>query len=433
MYTINQTHDPALCSWVESAEAATTDFPIQNLPFGVFRRAGSGEQARIGVAIGDQILDICACVRAGLLDHANTAWCETATLNALLAIGMPAWQSLRLQISALLAAGSPAERMADQLLVAQHAAELLLPAAIGDYTDAYASIDHATNVGRLFRPDTPLLPNYKHMPIAYHGRASSLVVSGTPITRPCGQIQDGEAAPIVAPTRRLDYEAEIGVLIGPGNPLGTPIAIAQVPEHMFGLCLVNDWSARDMQRWEYQPLGPFLSKSFATSIGPWVVTSAALAPFQAPAFARPDGDPQPLPYLFDPHDQQYGGLTISVEVRIHTAAMRAANLPPHILSRSPMNRMYWTLAQIVAHHTSNGCNLRPGDLIASGTISGPDPGEQGCLLELTRAGREPVLLPNGEARSFLADGDEIAVAAYAERAGFRRIGFGTCCGRVAGG
>jgi fumarylacetoacetase len=309
---------------------------------------------------------------------------------------------------------------------------MLLPATVGDYTDFYASIFHATNVGKLFRPDNPLLPNYKYVPIGYHGRASSLVASGTAIRRPSGQTRDGDSDPQFGPSKALDYELEVGLFVSVGNELGMQVSIVGAEDHIFGICLVNDWSARDMQAWEYQPLGPFLAKSFATSLSPWVVTMEALAPFRVPAFARPAGDPAPLPYLLDPHDQQHGGLTLNLEVSLLTAQMRKAALAPAVLSRSNFRDLYWTMAQLLTHHASNGCNLRPGDLLASGTVSGTDKSARGCLLELTSRGREPITLPSGEQRKFLEDGDEIVLRGYCEADGFRRIGLGTCSGTILG-
>jgi fumarylacetoacetase len=316
-------------------------------------------------------------------------------------------------------------------LVAQGDVELLLPAQVGDYSDAYASIHHATNVGRLFRPDSPLLPNYTYVPIMYHGRASSLVVGGTPVRRPAGQRRPDTGPPTFGPSANLDYEVELGALIGPGNALGEPLPIGEAGKRIFGLCLVNDWSARDIQRWEYQPLGPFLGKSFATSVGPWVVTLDALAPFRTEAAPRASGDPPPLPYLYDAEDQARGGFAITVTATIRSARMRADGVAALSLSRASFADMYWTLAQLVAHHTSNGCNLRPGDLIASGTISGPTPDALGCLLELTAGGRVPVALPSGERRVALEDGDEVTLSAFCERQGYAHIGFGTCVGMVA--
>ncbi|MGC1788472.1 MAG: fumarylacetoacetase, partial [Terriglobales bacterium] len=308
--------------------------------------------------------------------------------------------------------------------------EMLLPAARPDYTDFYASIFHATNVGKLFRPDNPLLPNYKYVPIGYHGRASSLVSTGTPVRRPCGQTRDGEAVPKYGPTKALDYELEVGFFVSAGNKLGETIPIAEADEHIFGICLVNDWSARDIQAWEYQPLGPFLAKSFATSLSPWVVTTEALAPFRAPAFARADGDPAPLPYLFDAGDQEHGGVDLTLEVSLLSPRMRETGIAPIVLGRSNFRDMYWTMAQMLTHHASNGCNLRAGDLLASGTVSGPEKTARGCLLELTSRGKDPVTLPTGEQRRFLEDGDEVILHGFCEREGFRRIGLGSCRGTI---
>lgn len=434
------TTHPSLRSWLDSANLPDTDFPVQNLPYGVFRRRGTGEPFRVGVAIGDAILDVGAARRAGLLpDEADeaAAACEADALNALMALGRAHWRRLREAVSAVLrtdtAVGNAAAARADELLVLMRDAELALPARIGDYTDFYASVHHATNVGSMFRPDNPLLPNYKWVPIGYHGRASSVVPSGTPVVRPHGQRKaPDEAAPAFGPSRLLDYEMELGVFVGPGNPLGTPIPIAEAEEHLFGVCLVNDWSARDLQAWEYQPLGPFLAKSFATTVSPWVVPLDALEPFRHPAYQRAPDDPRPLPYLDDEQDRARGGFAIAVEVALRTAAMRERGMDPHPVSRGNFADMYWTLAQMLAHHASNGCNLRPGDLLASGTISGPTPESRGCLLELTWRGRDAIPLPSGETRTFLQDGDEVVMRAWCERPGYRRIGFGTCEGMVVG-
>ncbi len=431
-HPLDHTHDPQLTSWVASANAPDTDFPIQNLPFGIFRRAG--ESPRIGVAIGDQILDLAACHRLGLFADSPSdlaAALHDSTLNRLMALGRESWRALRERLSALLRHDSPAREHADQILVPQAGTELLLPVAIGDYTDFYASIFHATNVGSMFRPDNPLLPNYKYVPIGYHGRASSIVVSGAPVRRPCGQTRDPQATqPTFGPSQRLDYELEVGVFVGPGNALGEPIPIAAAEQHIFGVCLVNDWSARDIQTWEYQPLGPFLAKSFATTISPWIVTLDALAPFRAPAFARPDGDPAPLPYLDSPDDQQRGGIDLTLEVYLATQQMRDSGIAPVRLSHGSFREMYWTIAQLVTHHASNGCNLRPGDLLASGTVSGPERESRGCLLELTWRGEQPIALPTGEQRRFLEDGDEVIIRGWCEREGYRRIGLGECRGVI---
>jgi fumarylacetoacetase len=429
---VNQTHDPGLTSWVESAQGHP-NFPIQNLPFGVFRR-GSRDRARIGVAIGDQILNLTASAQAaGISDGVLADACAEPSLNQLMGLGPARWSELRSRISDLLAAGSRPynKSLGEKILIPASEAELLLPALVGDYTDFYASVHHATNVGSMFRPDNPLLPNYKWVPIGYHGRASSLLPSGTPVRRPRGQIKPPEAAePVYAASRALDYEAEIGCFIGPGNVLGQPVPLEQAEEHLFGLCLVNDWSARDIQTWEYQPLGPFLAKSFATSLSPWVVTLEALEPFRSPAFQRPPGDPSPLPYLSSEQNRLEGGIDVVVEVLLSSSAMRNGGLDAVQVSRSRLADLYWTPAQMLAHHTSNGCNLRPGDLFASGTISGPTPDSRGCLLERTWRGADPLVLPNGEARKFLEDGDEVILRAFCEREGSVGIGFGECRGTL---
>ncbi len=440
---MDHTHDPSLRSWVASANVPAGDFPIQNLPFGVFTRRDAFEP-RVGVAIGDQIFDVSGCQQAGLLqgesEAAGVACLEryvagaSSPLNTLMALGAAHWRALRRRLSELLADTGKAageRRASAPLLVPQNDVDMLLPAHIGDYTDFYASIDHATNVGRLFRPDQPLLPNYKWIPIGYHGRSSSIVVSGSAVSRPVGQLRaPGSEAPRVEPSARLDYELEVGCFMGRGNELGSRIDIADADTHIFGLCLVNDWSARDIQQWEYQPLGPFMAKSFATTISPWIVTSEALEPFRVPTLARPAGDPAPLPYLDSPANRERGAFDISLEVGLRTVEMRRRGDAPARLTRSRFASMYWTFAQMVAHHASNGCNLRPGDLLASGTVSGPQETERGCLLELTRGGAEPVVLPDGESRKFLEDGDEVVIRGWCERPGFARIGFGECRGVV---
>jgi fumarylacetoacetase len=433
---IDGTHDASLESWVDSANAADTDFPVQNLPLGVFSRGGEA-RSRIGCAIGDQVLDLKACAERGLLrglPESVEAACRTASLNALMALEPRIRGTLRHRLSHLLRAeGGPVTARGDakDVLVPQSDAEMRLPAEVGDYTDFYASIHHATNVGRMLRPDNPLLPNYRWIPIGYHGRASSLVVSGTAVRRPAGQTApQGDEPPGFGPSRSLDYELEVGAFLGPGNTLGTPIPLAEAEDHLFGLCLVNDWSARDVQRWEYQPLGPFLSKSFATSLSPWVVTAEALAPFRVPAFSRPKDDPAPLPHLTHEEDAARGGIDLRLEVGLSSEAMRRAGHPPMVVSYSNLKDIYWTLAQMVAHHSSNGCNLRPGDLIASGTVSGPEKENRGCLLERTWRGSEPLTLPTGEERRFLEDGDEVILRGHCERDGFVRIGFGECRGVV---
>ena len=435
MTTTDHTHDPALQSWVASANAADTDFPIQNLPFGRFRRSGSGESWRIGGAIGDQVLDLqLAAAQPGWAADVPPLLAPLAAgdLNAFMALGGSARRTLRLALSRALAAGSPQQAALAPCLVAQGAVELGLPCRIGDYTDFYVGIHHATAVGKIFRPDNPLLPNYKWVPIGYHGRASSVVPSGTPIRRPRGQTAPaaGASTPGFGPSQRLDLELELGYFIGAGNALGTPIAIDAADDQVFGVALFNDWSARDLQAWEYQPLGPFLAKNFASSVSPWLVTQEALAPFRAP-FIRPDGDPQPLPYLDSAANRAAGALDIQLQVLLQTAAMREAGIAPVLLSTSnAAQAAYWTPAQLVAHHTVNGCNLQPGDLLGSGTLSGPTPAQAGSLLELSQGGKQPITLPNGETRVFLQDGDTLILAGHCERPGARRIGFGTCAGTV---
>lgn len=436
----DETTDPSRRSWVVSANVPGGDFPIQNLPFGVFRRAGSREAPRVGIAIGDDILDVAACLAAGLLDDATedaraaARACASPTLNALMARGAGARRALRVAVSRLLSTDTPvhAQQTAAYALVPQRDAELFLPAEIGDYTDFYASVHHATNVGSMFRPDNPLLPNYKWVPIGYHGRSSTIVLSGTPVHRPSGQRKGpNDDAPSVGPSRSLDYEMELGAFVGTGNAMGQVVPLSQVDDHLFGVCLLNDWSARDIQSWEYQPLGPFLAKNFATSISPWIVTMEALAPFRAPLAPRVKGDPEPLAYLLDATDREQGGMAITVEVWLHTTRMREAGLPAERLTKGSALDLYWSMGQMLAHHASGGCAMRPGDLLGSGTISGVARDSRGCLLELTWRGAEPVTLSNGETRTFLEDGDEVIMTAYAERDGAVRIGLGSCRGRVA--
>ncbi|MES2174371.1 MAG: fumarylacetoacetase [Pseudomonadota bacterium] len=415
----DDTHDPARTSWVDGANGHA-DFPIQNLPFGVFSPPDG--DARIGVAIGDSILDLSAL--ASQLPASDAL--RHRRLNALFALPTAQRRALRHAISAMLS--DPA--MADRLVPYLHAAAdctLHLPARIGDYTDFYVGIHHANNIGRQFRPDNPLLPNYKYVPIGYHGRASSIRPSGVPVRRPLGQRKPPEAdAPIFGPSTRLDYELELGVWISSGNALGTPIPIGQAADHVAGFCLLNDWSARDVQAWEYQPLGPFLAKNFQSTISPWVVTAEAMAPFRLAQPPRPQGDPDPLPYLQDEADRQHGALALTLEVSILTDAMRTRGDAPVRLSQGPASNMYWTVHQIVAHHASNGCNLNPGDLLGTGTISAADRSGYGSLMELSAGGKEPVALPGGESRTFVADGDEIILRASASSAGFTSIGFGEC-------
>lgn len=421
----------ALKSWVTSANVPDCDFPIQNLPYGVFRL---GESNRIGVAIGDRILDLRACAEQGLLNDLSDdliCACRADVLNPLMALGAASWMALRLRITTLLdtdQADSDMQGRIASLLVPVSAVAMQLPAAIGDYTDFYASIHHATRVGRLFRPANPLLPNYKYVPIGYHGRASSIVISGTDIQRPRGQIKPQDSEPVFRPTESLDYELEVGMFVGPGNLLGHPIPMAEAEDHIFGLCLVNDWSARDIQSWEYQPLGPFLAKSFATSISPWVVPLQAFAPHRAPEFARAEGDPAPLDYLRLPAPDR-AGIDLILEVYIQSEQMRSRGTAPCLIGKSNLRHLYWTFGQLLTHHASNGCNLRPGDLLATGTISGPDASSEGCLLEL-RHNPQPLTLTSGEQREFLHDGDQVTLRAYTETPGLPRIGFGECSGTV---
>lgn len=418
---IDHTHDPALTSWVEGADGHP-DFPVQNLPLGVFSPAG--DRPRIGTAIGDYILDL-----AAITAHLPFAMMGE-TLNAYMARPKAERVLLRHALSALLSDPAIALALRPHL---HKAADCIMhmPARIGDYTDFYVGIHHATNIGRQFRPDNPLLPNYKHIPIGYHGRASSVRLSGTPVIRPKGQTKAPDVdAPSFGPCKRLDYELEIGVWMGPGNRLGSSIPIAEAGDRIVGLCLLNDWSARDIQAWEYQPLGPFLAKNFLSSISPWMITAEALAPFRVAQPERPEGDPAPLPYLWDAADQASGALGITLEVSIASAAMRERHLDPHRLSQGPATNMYWTPAQMIAHHSSNGCDLHPGDLLGTGTISGPKPGSFGSLMEISQNGKTPVMLNSGESRSFLEDGDQLILTAFASRDGYRRIGFGTCVGEI---
>jgi fumarylacetoacetase len=428
---LNQTHDPGLTSWVESANDSSSDFPIQNLPFGVFSR--TGEAQRVGVAIGDKILDVSALASGLFREEAATVaeLCAHRVLNPIMAESAARLSAFRARLSELLSSGSTDVLRVRPALVPMGDAKLHLPADIGDYTDFYASIYHATNVGRLFRPDNPLLPNYKYVPIGYHGRASSLVPGGSEVVRPSGQTRAKETdPPSFGPSTALDYEAEVGFFVGQPNVLGAPISIDDAPSHVFGFCLVNDWSARDIQSWEYQPLGPFLAKNFATTVSPWVITTEAVEPYRVPAFFRPSEDPEPLPYLSSDRDKREGGIDLTIEVFIRSTMMRDSGLRPFRVSRASFSDMYWTTAQMLTHHASNGCNLRTGDLLASGTVSGPDEGSQGCLLELTRRGASPITLPSGEQRKFLHDGDEVMMRGFLERDGAARIGTGECSGRV---
>ncbi len=425
---------PALRSWVQSACVPGGDFPIQNLPFGVFRR-GPRDPARIGTAIGDRVLDVAACVEARIVEGISpeTACALSApSLNAFLAQGPASWSAARKALTGLLAADSATLRddaaLRSRCLIAAADAELLLPATIGDYSDFYASIHHATNVGSMFRPDQPLFPNYRHLPIGYHGRASSIIPSGMPVRRPQGQTKaDTAELPAFGPSRLLDYELELGFFVGPGNDLGRRITMDEARDHVFGMVIVNDWSARDVQKWEYQPLGPFLAKNFATTISPWVVTMEALQPFRRPGPPRGAGEPPMLDYLKPVRD---GAYDITVEVLLSSQIMRDKGQEPILVSRGTFADMYWTIEQMLVHHTSTGCNLRPGDLLATGTISGPAEDSRGCLLERTWRGRDPLQLPDGTTRTFLADGDEVTMRAWCERPGHPRIGFGDCRGVI---
>jgi fumarylacetoacetase len=434
MAMIDETHDAARRSWVASANGHA-DFPIQNLPFGVFTPPG-GEHARGGVAIGEAVFDLKAALEEGLFEGEAARAAEAASgpaLNPLMALGAGARSALRRAMFALLSDDHDARARIEggNILFDALDCDMHVPARIGDYTDFYAGIHHATAVGKLFRPDAPLLPNYKYVPIGYHGRASSVRPSGTPVVRPKGQRKAPDAdVPVYGPAARLDYELELGLWIGPGNELGDPIAIGDAGENLFGIGLLNDWSARDLQTWEYQPLGPFLAKSFMTTVSPWIVTAEALAPFRVAQAGRPEGDPRPLPHLWDEADQGAGAFDIALEVELSSARMRSEGAAPHRLSRGSARDLYWTAAQLIAHHASNGCDLNPGDLLGTGTISGPAPESAGSLLELSAGGSKPITLPSGETRMFLQDGDEIVLRGRCARKGFVPIGFGPCSGIV---
>jgi fumarylacetoacetase len=416
--SVDETHDPALTSWVESANAAACDFPIQNLPFGRFREDREGEW-RIGVAIGDMVLDL---RRTRLVDHGD--------MNQLMQQPADVRASIRQALSQGLRKGSAKQAAFADALLPMSRLQLGLPCRIGDYTDFYTGIHHATTVGKLFRPDNPLLPNYKWVPIGYHGRASSIEPSPHAFPRPRGQVRGADdTRPNFGPSTRLDHELELGLLISRPNLKGQPIPIEQAEDHLFGITLFNDWSARDIQAWEYQPLGPFLSKNFASTISPWVVTMEALAPFRQ-AFTRPAGDPQPLPYLDSPENRAHGAIDIELEVWLQTAAMQQAGHGGERISRSNFTDAYWTAAQLVAHHTVNGCNLVAGDLFGTGTLSGPRPDQGGSLLELSQGGKQALKLCNGQTRSFLEDGDTVILRGQCQRQGFARIGFGECRGTV---
>lgn len=428
---LNATHDPQAQSWVVSANRVGSDFPIQNLPFAVFRHRDSQEAFRGGIAIGDQVLDLWDLHRSGLLKGLAYEAAEAGaqdSLNDLMTLGPAAWSALRHAVFDLLhsSASAAVQQQVGLCLEAQAEVVYALPARIGGYTDFYTSIYHATNIGKLFRPDNPLLPNYTWVPIGYHGRTSSLQVSGHSFQRPSGQVlPPGATEPVFSACKRLDWEVELGVFIGTGNPLGQPIALDDAESHVFGVCMLNDWSARDIQAWEYQPLGPFLSKNFASTLSPWIVTMEALAPYRT-ALERPDGKVTDLAYLHSEHNRQQGALDIQISMGLSTTAMRDAGQTDHEVSRSNYRHAYWTLAQMVTHHTVNGCNLQAGDLLGTGTLSGPELHSAGALIELTQGGKVPLTLPNGETRTFLADGDEAVMRAWCEREGAARIGFGEC-------
>jgi fumarylacetoacetase len=430
---LNETHDPALRSWVPSANVAACDFPIQNLPLAVFRRAASSEAFRCGVAIGDQVLDLAAVAQVGVLGGLAASAAQAGAqdkLNALMALGPEAWSALRLALSRALRDGATEQAPLQACLVPQSEVVFDVPARIGDYTDFYTSVHHATNIGKQFRPDNPLLPNYKWVPIGYHGRASSIGVSGQSFARPKGQLKAPDAeVPVLAPSKRVDIELELGIFVGQGNASGDAVPMTSAEDHVFGICLLNDWSARDIQGWEYQPLGPFLSKNFATTLSPWVVTLEALAPYRVP-FVRPAQDPQPLPYLDSAANRTQGAFDIQLQVGLLTPKMRQAGLDDASICRTSYRHAYWTIAQMVTHHTVNGCNLQPGDLLGSGTLSGPTLDQAGALIELTTGGKNPLPLPNGETRVFLEDGDSVVLRGWCEKPGAARIGFGACWGTV---
>jgi fumarylacetoacetase len=430
---LDHTHDPAARSWLASAQTAGCDFPIQNLPFAVFRRAGGSEVFRGGVAIGDQVVDLAALAAGGsleglALDAARA--CARPALNDFFALGPAAWRALRHALFASLKSGAAAVDATRDCLVPQSDIEHALPARIGDYTDFYTSIDHALNIGRLLKPDDPITPNFQWIPIAYHGRVSTLGVSGQRFHRPMGQtMAPGAVAPAYGPCARLDYELELGIYIGQGNAAGEAIPLDRAEDHIFGICLLNDWSARDIQFWEMAPLGPFLAKNFATTVSPWIVTMDALAPYRS-AWSRPADHPQPLPYLEGRANRESGAIDIRLEVWLESERDRAAGSGPTRLSATSFRHQYWSIAQMVAHHTVGGCSLNPGDLFGSGTISGPGPGEAGAMIELTRGGQSPIALANGDARGFLQDGDAVMLRGWCEKPGAARIGFGESRGMV---
>ncbi|MAJ39620.1 MAG: fumarylacetoacetase [Pseudoalteromonadaceae bacterium] len=428
MSQINETHDINLTSWVESANIKGCDFPIQNLPFAEFRTKNTNEEFRGGVAIGDQVIDLAKLSHLNIFTgDAKTALdaASESTLNTFMGLGEQYWSALRLALSKALREGAQQQKEMQSTLIAQADIEFSLPCRIGDYTDFYTSIYHATAVGSLFRPDNPLLPNYKWVPIGYHGRSSSIDVSGQTFHRPKGQTKAPDAdSPSFGPCKRLDYELELGIYLGKGNALGDAIAIENAENHVFGFCVFNDWSARDLQAWEYQPLGPFLAKNFASTVSPWIVTTEALAPFRT-SWTRDENDPQPMPYLESAANREQGAFDIQMDVKIQTQKMRDENHQPTQVSTSSFKHSYWTVAQMVTHHTVNGCNFMPGDMLGSGTQSGPTHEEAGSLLELSRGGKEKITLSNGEQRSFLEDGDNVIMRGWCEKPGYARIGFGS--------
>ena len=428
MSQINETHDINLTSWVESANIKGCDFPIQNLPFAEFRTKNTNEKFRGGVAIGDQVIDLAKLSHLNIFTgDAKTALdaASESTLNTFMGLGEQYWSALRLALSKALREGAQQQKEMQSTLIAQADIEFSLPCRIGDYTDFYTSIYHATAVGSLFRPDNPLLPNYKWVPIGYHGRSSSIDVSGQTFHRPKGQTKAPDAdTPSFGPCKRLDYELELGIYLGKGNALGDAIAIENAENHVFGFCVFNDWSARDLQAWEYQPLGPFLAKNFASTVSSWIVTTEALAPFRT-SWTRDENDPQPMPYLESAANRELGAFDIQMDVKIQTQKMRDENHQPTQVSASSFKHSYWTVAQMVTHHTVNGCNFMPGDMLGSGTQSGPTHEEAGSLLELSRGGKEKITLSNGEHRSFLEDGDNVIMRGWCEKPGYARIGFGS--------
>jgi fumarylacetoacetase len=430
---LDATNDPRRRSWVASANATGCDFPIQNLPYAVFRRRNSNEAFRGGIAIGDQILDLAAVAKSAVFEAGAARALQAAgqaSLNALMQLGPDIWRALRDAVFQSLRDGSPLQAALKTCLVPQSEAYYSVPAQIGDFTDFYSSVYHATTVGRMFRPDNPLLPNYKWIPIGYHGRSSSIGVSGQSFSRPHGQrLPPGQSAPIVGPSARVDYELELGIFIGAGNSLGTQIPLSRAESHIFGLCLLNDWSARDLQAWEYQPLGPFLAKNFATTISPWIVSLQALAPFRVPV-ERPEGEPPPLAYLDSEANRVAGAIDIRLDAWLETAAMRERGDPPQRLSSTSFRHSYWTIAQLVAHHTINGCNLVAGDLFGTGTQSGPTPEEAGSLLELSAGGSKPIKVGDTERRAFLEDGDSVIMRGWCEKPRAARIGLGEVRGHL---